>query len=299
MLAFGLCLDEAYLLPGLVAVESLAGTLSPGQRRRAAIRVLTLDLSRQHGHLLAQVCARAGFGSFDLAWASPMAGALMPDDDYISVTAYLRFAFTEQFVGRPYLIYVDADTLPVDDITPPLHTLSGRLGLVVDEFNPAVGRGHALPGLAEDRPDLAGRPYFNGGMWWAPTRLLHAVRDGVVTALADGGRYIYHNDQDALNLWALQTGTPIATVEPRFNSYELGRFLERSNWVRRYTTRAPLDTRAGLLHYVGSRKPWHPTCPGTEGVRLWRAHAKATARTLLRLGDHSIPVPRWSARGRR
>jgi lipopolysaccharide biosynthesis glycosyltransferase len=293
MFAFGLCVDERYLLPSMVTLESLAGTLPPAVRRDAAVRVLTLDLTRQHAETMADLARRLGFGSFDLRWARPMESALVPDNEYITVTAYLRFQFTPQFVGRPYLIYVDADTLAVDDISPPLHDLDGhRLGLVVDEFNPWVGRGHALPGLAQDRPDLVGRPYFNSGMWWAPVGLLGAVLIGVQRVLLTQSRYIFHNDQCALNLWLLSTGAA-RPVPGRYNNYELARFLDRGDWTRRYTHRSPHATDAALIHFVGSAKPWLPSCPPTEHTRLYRDHLRRCLRTLRRLGDLSIDTAAW------
>jgi lipopolysaccharide biosynthesis glycosyltransferase len=296
MFAFGMCVDERYLLPSLVTLHSLAATLPLAARREAAVRVLTLDLTRPHAATLAHLAGRLGFGSFDLRWARPMQGALMVDTDYITVTSYLRFQFTPKFVDRPYLIYVDADTLAVDDICPPLDGLAEqRLGLVVDEFAPAVGRGQALPGLVADRPELSGRPYFNSAMWWAPAAMLDTIGAGVRMALRTGRRYIFHNDQDALNLWLLDSGA-IQPVPGRFNTYELARFLERSDWTGRYTSRSPHATDAALLHFVGSAKPWLASCPPTEHVRLYRSHLRRTLRTVHRLGDLSFDAP---ALGRR
>lgn len=296
MFAFGLCVDERYLLPSLVTLESLASTLPPAERRAVAVRVLTTDLSRQHAATMAGLTARLGFGSFDLRWARPMTEALLVDADYITITAYLRFQFTPAFVARPYLIYIDADTIAVDDISGPLDSLAEhRLGLVADEFTPAVGRGHALPGLVEDRPDLSGRPYFNAGVWWTHVRMLATVREGVRHALRDGWRYIFHNDQDALNLWLLASGT-VQQVPGRFNTYELARFLERSDWTHRYTTRSPHDTDTALLHFVGSAKPWLPSCPPTDHVRLYRSHLRHTLRDVRRLGDLSIDAPLFRRR---
>jgi lipopolysaccharide biosynthesis glycosyltransferase len=288
MYAFGLCVDERYLLPSLVTINSLADTVSAAARRAAAIRVLTPDLSRNHAATLADLVRRLGFGSFDLRWARPMNGALMADNNYITVTTYLRFGFTPGFVARPYLIYLDVDTIVADDIAVPLDDLNGhRLGLVADEFNPAIGRGGALPGLADDRPDLQGRAYFNTGVWWASVGLLDQVRAGVRRALSVGRRYIFHNDQDALNLWLL-TEDVVQPIAGRFNRYELARFLERSDWTRRYTTRPPHATDAALLHFVGSAKPWQPTCPTTDHVRLYRSHQRRALRHVHRLGDLSI-----------
>ncbi|WP_328913176.1 MULTISPECIES: glycosyltransferase family 8 protein [unclassified Streptomyces] len=297
MYAFGLCVDERYLLPSLVTLSSLADSLTPAARREAAVRVLTLDLTPQHATTMADLVRRAGFGSFDLRWARPMRTALMADDDYITVTAYLRFNFTTVFVDRPYLIYIDADTLALDDMSLPLGRLRGnQLGLVADEFNPAIGQCKALPGLADDRPDLHGRPYFNSGVWWLPTTMLAPVRAGVRHALRSGGKYIFHNDQDALNLWLLDQDDVVQPVPGRFNRFELARFLERSNWTRRYTTRSPHATDTALLHFVGSAKPWLPNCPTTAEVSLYRSQLWRTLGHLDRLGDLSLHAPPFRTR---
>ncbi|MEV7971162.1 glycosyltransferase [Sphaerisporangium sp. NPDC088356] len=296
MYAIGLCVDEQYLLPSLVTLGALAETLSPADRRDAAVRILTLDLTRQHAATMAAYVARIGFGSFALRWARPSSRALMVDDDYITETAYLRFQFTQRFLDRPYLIYVDADTLPVDDITGPLEDLgAGRLGLVADEFNSAIGQRTALPGLAEDRPDLLGRPYYNSGMWWTSAELLATIRAGVETALLTGRRYLFHNDQDALNLWLLDH-SHVQPVPGRYNTYELSRFLARSDWTRRRTTRNPHPTDTALLHFVGRAKPWLTTTPPTEHVRLYRRALTRTTRELRRLGDHSVDAQAFGRR---
>ena len=291
MFAFGLCIDEQYFLPSLVTLTSLADTLTPAARKEAAVRVLSLDLTPQRAVTMAELIRRLGFGSFDLRWARPMPSAVMADDDYITETAYLRFGFTPTFVDRPYLIYVDADTLALDDLFPPLNLLDGnQLGMVADEFNPAIGHCKALPGLAEDRPDLVGRRYFNSGMWWLPTALLPRVHAGVLRALRMGGKYVFHNDQDALNLWLLDE--PVVCPVPRgYNSFELARFLERGDWVRRYTSRESDPTDAALVHFVGSAKPWLPSCPPTALVRQYRAQLRHTLRQLDRLGDLSVTAP--------
>ncbi|MFJ7998756.1 glycosyltransferase [Streptomyces sp. NPDC096310] len=159
MYAFGLCIDRNYLTPGLVTVAALADSLTPSARRGTALRVLTLDLAPAHVVLLAHLAKRAGFGSFDAARRSPLRTSRMADTAYISLTTYLRFEFTPAFVRRPYLIYVDADTLVRGDLTAPLHGLhQGEIGAVRDEFNPAVGASPALPGAAERWPHLKAGP---------------------------------------------------------------------------------------------------------------------------------------------
>ncbi|MFI5545839.1 glycosyltransferase [Streptomyces sp. NPDC051815] len=285
MYAFGLCIDRQYLLPGLAAVTSLADSLTPAARRGAALRVLTMDLPPAHALLLAHLAKRSGFGSFDLAYRPPLAASHMADDSYITITTYLRFEFTREFVRRPYLIYVDADTHVRDDITSPLTSLQpGRIGAVADEFNPAVGACPALPGAAERWPHWRGRPYYNAGMLWTHTADIPAMRQGVGSALVKHRAHILHNDQDALNLWLLRTRR-VHPVPSRFNRFETSRFLERGEWVRRVVHRSLRpDPSAALVHFVGPEKPWSSHCPPTDDVRDYRAHLRMTNRHVRRLG---------------
>ncbi|WP_369383214.1 glycosyltransferase family 8 protein [Streptomyces sp. cg36] len=289
MYAIGMCVDEGYFLPSLVTLTSLADGLDAAVRRDVAVRVLTLDLSRPHAETMAAVARRCGFASFGLEYRAPSPSSVMADSAYITVTTYLRFQFTAQFVDRPYLVYVDADVLVAGDLSGPLHSLpEGRVGAVRDEFNPAVGACPALPGVAERWPRLRGRPYFNAGMLWVPETALAGLRAGVEAALVRWRRHILHNDQDALNLWLLASGG-VHPVGAAFNRFEIGRFLERGDWARR-VVRRPLNADATALHFVGGHKPWMASCPVTEGVRAYRAHAAGTLRLLGRLGDRSVGV---------
>lgn len=292
MYAIGMCVDRRYLLPSLVTLTSLADGLDAAQRREAAVRVLTLDFRRQDAEAMADMAHRCGFGSFDIRWQAPPAESVMADGAYISVTTYLRFAFTPGFVNRPYLIYVDADVLVSGDITAPLEGLPpDGIGAVVDELNPAVGRCRALPGVAERWPHLVDRPYFNAGMLWAPARMLAPMRAGVAHALRAGRRHILHNDQCALNLWLLASGR-VHPVAPVFNRFEVARFLERSDWVRRVLLR-PVDCQdASVLHFVGEHKPWLRSCPGTSAVVAYRSQMRRTLRHVRR-GGHLALAGAW------
>ncbi|MCX5585545.1 glycosyltransferase family 8 protein [Streptomyces erythrochromogenes] len=284
MYAIGMCVDARYLLPALVTLGSVADHLPVADRRESAVRVLTNGLSPGQAAVMESFARRCGFGSFDLAWQAPPRESVMADTAYISVATYLRFGFTPGFLDRPFLIYVDADVHVRGDISTPLDSLPvDRIGAVQDEFNPAVGQCPALPGLSERWPHLMGRPYFNAGMLWAPTVMLAPMRAGVQRALIGGREYIKHNDQCALNLWLLASGAA-HPVEPVFNQFEVDRFLDRGDWVRR-VLRRPVTRRDGrVVHFVGSQKPWMRSCPGTEDVRVYQRQMRRTLAHLGRAG---------------
>src|SRR5215211_4843005 len=114
--AVGLCIDEAYVLPALVTVTSLADSLQTRDRQSVAIRVLTQDMRPTRALTVEAFTRHVGFKSFDLAWQTPPSGYTIVEGKYITTTTYLRFQLAPGFIGRPYLIYLDADVLVLGDI---------------------------------------------------------------------------------------------------------------------------------------------------------------------------------------
>src|SRR5271163_4085017 len=211
MYAIGLCFDENYLLPGLVTIMSAASSTSAGDRKSIAIRIITNDLTKPHADAIAAFSRALGFESFDIEWGRT-------DERYeryrttelahITATTYLRFDFSPDFVGRPYLVYLDSDLLVLDDISSPFGSIgASQLGLVRDNFSPTVGECAALPGFVDHFPSFYGSPYFNAGALWLSTNLMPTVKSGVVDILRGRKRrYIYYNEQDAMNMWLLEQG---------------------------------------------------------------------------------------------
>ncbi|MGW6412745.1 glycosyltransferase family 8 protein [Streptomyces vinaceus] len=284
MYAIGMCVDARYLLPAMVTLGSVADHLPVADRRESAVRVLTNGLSPGQAAVMESFARRCGFGSFDLRWQTPPGESVMADTAYISVATYLRFGFTPGFLDRPFLIYVDADIHVRGDVSAPLDGLPvDRIGAVQDEFNPAVGQCPALPGVAERWPHLVGRTYFNAGMLWVPAPMLAPMRVGVQRALVGGRQYIKHNDQCALNLWLLSSGA-VHPVGPVFNRFEVDRFLQRGDWVRRVLSRPATRRDGHVVHFVGGHKPWMRSCPCTEDVRAYRQQMRRTLRHLAGAG---------------
>ncbi|MFI5998766.1 glycosyltransferase [Streptomyces sp. NPDC051362] len=271
MYAFGLCVDRNYLTLGLVAVAALADSLTPSTRRGTALRVLTLDLTPAHLVLLAHLAKRVGFGSFDAARRSPLRTWRMADSSYISLTTYLRFEFTPAFIRRPYLIYVDADTLVRGDLAAPLHDLRhGEIGAVHDEFNPTVGESPALPGAAERWPHLRGRPYYNAGLLWARTSDLACLRAGVRRALSAHREHILHNDQDALNLGSCTTGTSVKPTRRTTGSRSAGSSNAATGFVASSPVlfariRAPRSSTSSAPRSHGRRRARRRTTSASTG----------------------------------
>ncbi|MEE6259847.1 glycosyltransferase family 8 protein [Plantactinospora sonchi] len=290
MLAVGLCVDQRYLLPSLVTLVSLAEATPGNDRAAIAVRVITTDLSRADVTALAAAVRWLGFASFEARRETPAAHWRVVEGGYISAATYLRFHFDQRFLDRPYLVYLDSDTLVLGDITAPLNGLAEpRIGLVRDLFNHTVGQGPALPGAAERWPPFRGRPYFNAGVMWCHTRLLARLRSDAAAIMSRAGRHIHFNDQDALNLAVLHRDNA-QPLGAEFNTFETDRYRETGDWIVSVIRLRPPPTSPALLHFVGSDKPWLPSCPPTPAVRLYRRYL-ARAAALLRA------TPSLSARG--
>jgi lipopolysaccharide biosynthesis glycosyltransferase len=295
MYAIGLCFDENYLLPGLVTIMSVAYSTSACDRKSIAIRIITSDLTKPHADTIAAFSKALGFGSFDLKWRRAdkrYEKYRTMELAHITAATYLRFDFSPDFVQRPYLVYLDSDLLVLDDISSPFEAVgASQLGVVRDEFSPTVGECAALPGFVDHFPSFYGSPYFNAGALWLDTNLMPTVKNGVVDILVGRKRrYIYYNDQDAMNIWLLEKGC-VMQVPGHLNRFEIARFLELGAWSKGARGPAPSGPRhASVLHFVGESKPWLKHCPTTPDVRFYRFQLSEAQRLLRKLGIRTICV---------
>jgi|SRR5208283_537787 len=294
MYAIGLCFDENYLLPGLVTIMSVAYSTPACDRKSIAIRIITHDLTKPHADAIAAVSRALGFRSFDINWRrldEKYEECRTVELAHITATTYLRFDFSPDFVQRPHLIYLDSDLLVLDDISSPFESLgASQLGVVRDEFSPTVGECRALPGFIDHFPAYYGSPYFNAGALWLDTNFMTTVKNAVADVL--GGhkrRYIYYNDQDAMNIWLLERGR-LKQLPGHLNRFEIERFLEFTDWPRGIVPEMDGPRHASVLHFMGEFKPWLRRCPMTPGVRLYRFQLDETQRLLRKLGIKTICV---------
>ncbi|HTX54728.1 MAG TPA: glycosyltransferase, partial [Candidatus Baltobacteraceae bacterium] len=235
-----------------------------------------------------------GFGSVDLKWCSlyerhrNVGGRYMA---HITATTYLRFDFSPDFVQRPHLVYLDSDLLVLDDISSPFECVgASELGVVRDEFSPTVGECAALPGFVDHFPSYYGSQYFNAGALWLDTNFMPTVKNAVFDVL--GGhkrRYIHYNEQDAMNIWLLER-RHMMQLPGHLNRFEIGRYLELTDWPRGVVPEIEGPRHASVLHFMGEFKPWLKLCPTTPGVRLYRFQLAEAQRLLGKLGIRTIAV---------
>jgi lipopolysaccharide biosynthesis glycosyltransferase len=290
MHAVGLAIDHRNVVPALVTLTSLADALEPAARRALAVRVIGQDLARAEVETMRSVCGRVGFGDFDHRRVQP-ASMLIRHGAYITPATYLRLAFDAPFVGRPHLLYLDADVLVADDPLGAGERVPVRaIGAARDMLNHTVGEGHGLPGLVDAEPSFAGRSYVNAGVLYIPAPMLPTFSRSVVRALGCDARYIHFNDQDALNLWLLRSDS-LAELPAEVNVIEIGRFLATGDWVARVLREAAPRTPR-IVHFVGPLKPWLRSCPSTPWVVEYRSALARVERILGRIGDRTLAVPR-------
>jgi lipopolysaccharide biosynthesis glycosyltransferase len=282
LITVGLCCDRNCILPALVTLTSLAGSIAAGERSTMGISLILAGVSRTECESVAAVVKRLGYSTCTIVRAHAPTLPII-NGRYISRATWLRFRFSSTIAPGPLFCYLDTDTLVLDDPTQAFETIcAGGVALVRDSFNHSVGAGPALPGLTDDRPQFVGRPYFNAGAMWLPSDGLARLTAGSVAAFRRGRRFMHFNDQDALNLHLLHDGSA-TEIGAEYNQFEYDRFLQRGDWVRRVVG----DTSHGsprIMHFVGPDKPWSRSCPRVEWVRVYRVALAEACRHVRRAG---------------
>lgn len=177
----------------------------------------------------------------------PFRGA--PLGNHFSIAAYARLLLPELRPDLARAIYLDADTLPLADISP-LATLTlsptEAGAAAVDATFTTLASG--LPSGAWGPGRGPASPYFNSGVMlmdlecWREDQLGRRVVDHL-TLHADTNRLV---DQDAING---AIGRRLQSLSGRWN-YQIGReALSRRSRV------APAARDAAILHFIGG-KPW-------------------------------------------
>lgn len=293
MYTIALGIDRNYLLPALVTLTSVATATPPPVRADIVVSVTSSDLTPMEARTVRDVVKRLGFGHCQIRSTRTLAGVRVPHGSYITPATYLRFALHEASLMPSFLLYLDADLIVLDDLTDGFDHLRapGTIGVVGDEIVQRIGNDEALPGFVDAFPEHAGKPYYNAGAIWMAKADLPRFRAGALRQLHQHTRFIYFNDQDALNLWLLHARCA-APLPDCYNRFELDRLRERSDWLNDVVGPARSLTGAKIVHFIGSRKPWFRSCPHTSAVRTYLAYLTETRQLVRRLGDLTLDVPR-------
>ncbi|WP_241474271.1 glycosyltransferase family 8 protein [Mycolicibacterium neoaurum] len=272
------CIDDRYVLPLCVLLESLFRAHSQ-YIERFEVYVVHDSLTREararinlHANRL---CITVNFVEIDpVDFRYPIDG---PQPGQFTKAVYLRLSLGEVLAGVPRALYLDADTIILDDIRPLLfHPLNGfPVGAVQDPIQPTLERGYALPGWREE--GIPGdREYFNSGvlLFDLESCLQRDVFERAKQFLTASPGRAACLDQDALN-WALDDAW--VRLDPRWNTINSQAFIdyfgvERMNGSDTESIDAVLDRErsAYILHFAGSNKPWSDGFPRSETSKVYR-----------------------------
>jgi UDP-D-galactose:(glucosyl)LPS alpha-1,3-D-galactosyltransferase len=217
--------------------------------------------------------------------AVPAGAAGYPVSGWVSDAVYLRLTIGEVIVDEPVVLYLDADTIVLDDLRPLLrHPMAGMpVAAVRDPQNPIIGRGIALPGWSQ-LGIAEGREYFNSGVMLLD--LAECRRRGIFERshrfLLEHPDMVTLWDQDALN-WALEDQW--LRLGRRWNTFALSPLVQRGGYVHDDAEPfMPLEQlladepAAAVLHFAGPDKPWKPDYPPGPICQTYQHFLEATLK---------------------
>lgn len=268
--------DRAYLPPFLTMIASLSRSHADGA---ASLRLVVLhdELTARDRQDVLDAAARAGLPA-ELRHVAPRRND-WPVSGWVSPAVYLRLTATDSLPEFAKALYLDVDTLVLQDLRPLLATdLGGApLAAVRDPQNPVLKSGIALPGWHQ--LGLPGeREYFNSGVMLLDLDVcrrtgLSERAEWFLTHHPSSARFW---DQDALNWAADDLWFRLAR---RWNTFALTPLISRGGFVHYAEHAIALselvdDERgAAVLHFAGPDKPWSDEYPPGAILDLYRAHA--------------------------
>ncbi|MEU4234870.1 glycosyltransferase family 8 protein [Nonomuraea sp. NPDC026600] len=274
------CVDDGYVRPLSVLMESLAAI---GQHAGLRLVVVHAGLTRASRDQLARHADRL---DLDLLTHQVRAASEGPVSGWVSDAVYLRLEIGDALADRyDRILYLDADTLVLDDLRPLLLTpLEGAaVAAVRDPQNPVIGAGIALPGWADlDLP--FGRDYFNSGVMLLDLPAC-AEQDLFTEArhfLADHPDQVVLWDQDALNVAAADRWK---RLDRRWNTFALSPLAAAPDYrhidAEPYSPLGMLladEPGASILHFAGPAKPWKDDYPDSALKSVYQRFLRAVEK---------------------
>jgi lipopolysaccharide biosynthesis glycosyltransferase len=180
----------------------------------------------------------------------------LPGWDYIPASMWNRIFLPELLPGIDRVLYLDVDTIVMDDLGPLFETdvLGSYVAAVTNVFQ--LNHLHRLGALGIDDP----RDYFNSGVLLMNLDLMR--RDDCSAAIRDyarAGRSMLWPDQDALNA---VLGKRRVHLHPRWNVMNSVLAFPWSVYAFGADAVAEARSRPGIRHFEGPaiNKPWHLLC---------------------------------------
>lgn len=219
--------------------------------------------------------------------------APLPARPFLPATMWYRTFLPELLPDVPRVLYLDADTIAVDDLSElwALDLGDDLLAAVTNVWEPWNVHLPALAGV----PD--GQPYFNSGVVWMDLDGLReedAIARVHAHAVADPGRLRF-GDQDALNV---VLGHRRLALAPRWNVMNSVLYFEHAAEVLGADAVADARERPGIRHFEGpaANKPWHLLCERESRAEYMRHRAATPWPRVRRQGLTPGNLARYAAR---
>jgi len=241
------CIDDAYVPQAAVSLGSLFDN-APGARFEVTIAAFQRDPALSEA-AFAPVLARHPRCSLRFVDLPDQLFQDLPVTGQFSRSIYIRLIL-QRFIDHPHrrILYLDADTIACEDITPLWQTNMGdaTLAAAPDPFHLNLTQ----TGFSEDQF------YFNSGVLLIDMERWRArnCEKRVLDVLAQRAHELAWMDQDALNM-ALGGETHILDLkwnwQPRCADVPAGFLgLDRAAYDKR-------RARPAVIHYTTSFKPWN------------------------------------------
>ena len=238
--------------------------------------------------MLAGIGAAASFHEI-----APERVAALPVVDMFTKAMWYRIFLPELVPEAERMLYLDVDTLALDDIAPlwQLDMAGFYVGAVTNVLMPHHRHRPASLGLANDS-------YFNSGVLLMNLDAMR--REGTSAELhryAKRHRELEWPDQDALNV---VLGSRRLALRPRWNAMNSLRFP----WAAEVFAADELEEarrRPAIRHFEGpaDNKPWHRGCARSDR-ELYARHRRATPWPRVKLeGSRMVRPRRLAGRVRR
>lgn len=191
--------------------------------------------------------------------------------NHVTPAMWYRIFLPELLPGIDRTLYVDADTLAIDDLTPLWRTdLEGAvLGAVQNLWEPWNAGYPAKLGLRT--------PYFNSGVLLLDLERMRATHAGerVLAYATEHRDELTWPDQDALNI---VLGEQTKLLHPRWNAMNSVMTFDTDTAAGVFGDDAVAEARSrpGIRHFEGPsvNKPWHYMCPFPQREEYVRQRAR-------------------------
>lgn len=179
----------------------------------------------------------------------------LPVHGYFTAAMWYRILLPELLPHADRVLYLDADTLVLDDLSPlaRLDLGDAPVAAVTNVFEAWRGSEHT------DRLGLDQAAYFNSGVLLLNLRELRrsGAMDELRRVVAARGADLLWPDQDALNLLL---GPRRLELHPRWNAMNALYLLDGADAVYGADRAREARERPAIRHFEGpgANKPWHP-----------------------------------------